>query len=70
MKKDDDPMVLFEQISGLRNRHNIASFQIGLDDQITTVLDKAPAKYSTVLTCEQQNQGDALTMAHLQETMT
>eukprot|EP00957_Ditylum_brightwellii_P107386 8194230-Ditylum_brightwellii.AAC.1 len=28
MKRDDDPTVLFEQISGLRNRHNTASFQI------------------------------------------
>eukprot|EP00957_Ditylum_brightwellii_P150624 11468391-Ditylum_brightwellii.AAC.1 len=62
-------MVLFKQISGLHNRHNTASFQIGLDNQIATVLNKAPAKYSTVLTCEQQNQGGNLTMGHLQEAM-
>eukprot|EP00957_Ditylum_brightwellii_P212310 15367177-Ditylum_brightwellii.AAC.2 len=60
---------LFEKISGLENRYNTSLFCISLDDQITTVLDKAPVEYSTVLTCEQRSKGSALTMIDLEEAM-
>eukprot|EP00957_Ditylum_brightwellii_P066161 5020720-Ditylum_brightwellii.AAC.1 len=53
MKKKDDQGILFEQISRLQNRYNTASFQVSMEEQIATVLDKAPTEYSTVLTCEQ-----------------
>eukprot|EP00957_Ditylum_brightwellii_P143435 10927600-Ditylum_brightwellii.AAC.1 len=42
MKKTEDPVKLFEQISGLENHYNTETFQISLDDQLATVLDKAP----------------------------
>eukprot|EP00957_Ditylum_brightwellii_P178097 13565570-Ditylum_brightwellii.AAC.1 len=46
-KKDENPACLFEKNNGLENRYNISSFCILLDDQITTVLDKAPVEYIT-----------------------
>eukprot|EP00957_Ditylum_brightwellii_P098621 7512704-Ditylum_brightwellii.AAC.1 len=54
MKKNDNHVVLFEQISGLQNRYNTATFQVSMEEQIMTVLDKAPTEYSTVLTCKQR----------------
>eukprot|EP00957_Ditylum_brightwellii_P151489 11536422-Ditylum_brightwellii.AAC.1 len=54
MKRKVNPVVLFEQISGLQNRYNTASFQVSMEEQIVTVLDKAPMEYGTVLACEQR----------------
>eukprot|EP00957_Ditylum_brightwellii_P022933 1730681-Ditylum_brightwellii.AAC.1 len=65
MKKRDAPGILFEQISGLQNRYTTASFQVSMEEQVATVLDKAPTEYSTVLTCEQQHKGSALSMTDL-----
>eukprot|EP00957_Ditylum_brightwellii_P001433 112010-Ditylum_brightwellii.AAC.1 len=70
MKRKDDPVVLFEQISGLQNRYNTTTFQISSEEQIATVLDKAPTEYSTVLTCKQRQKGSALSMTDLQLAMT
>eukprot|EP00957_Ditylum_brightwellii_P169697 12916186-Ditylum_brightwellii.AAC.1 len=69
MKRKDDPDMLFEQISGLQNRYNTTSFQVSMEEQIATVLDKAPAEYSTVLTCKQRTRGQSLTMNNLQSAM-
>eukprot|EP00957_Ditylum_brightwellii_P127619 9732205-Ditylum_brightwellii.AAC.1 len=70
MKKKDDTGILFEQISSLQNRYNTASFQVSMEEQIATVLVKAPTEYSIVLTCEQRQKGNALLMADLQSAMT
>eukprot|EP00957_Ditylum_brightwellii_P029809 2254800-Ditylum_brightwellii.AAC.1 len=69
MKKAENPAHLFEKISGLENRYNTSLFYISLDDQIATVLDKAPVEYSTVLTCEQRTKVSAMTMLDLEEAM-
>eukprot|EP00957_Ditylum_brightwellii_P186544 14202968-Ditylum_brightwellii.AAC.1 len=65
MKKKDDPGVLFEQISGLQNRYDTASFQVSMEEQIAIVLDKAPTEYNTVLTCEQRQKGSTLSITDL-----
>eukprot|EP00957_Ditylum_brightwellii_P058357 4424964-Ditylum_brightwellii.AAC.1 len=70
MKRKDNPVVLFDQISRLQNRYNTATFQVSMEEQIAMVLDKAPMKYSTVLTCEQRTRGQLLTINNLQSAMT
>eukprot|EP00957_Ditylum_brightwellii_P192474 14653963-Ditylum_brightwellii.AAC.1 len=70
MKRKDNPVVLFEQISRLQNRYNTTTFQVILEEQITTVLDKAPMEYSTLLACKQMQKGSALLITDLQFTMT
>eukprot|EP00957_Ditylum_brightwellii_P067807 5146976-Ditylum_brightwellii.AAC.1 len=69
MKKVENPAYLFKKISELENCYNTSLFCISLDNQITTVLTKAPVEYSTVLTCEQRSKGRALTMLDLEEAM-
>eukprot|EP00957_Ditylum_brightwellii_P090737 6910518-Ditylum_brightwellii.AAC.1 len=70
MKKDEDPVKLFEKIAALQNRFNTALYQIPLDKMIAMVLEKAPKEYGTVLTVKQRTKGSNLTMADLQEAMT
>eukprot|EP00957_Ditylum_brightwellii_P090588 6899176-Ditylum_brightwellii.AAC.1 len=42
MKKKDDPVVLFEQIIRLQNCYNTNTFQVSVEEQVATVIDKAP----------------------------
>eukprot|EP00957_Ditylum_brightwellii_P003384 256498-Ditylum_brightwellii.AAC.1 len=69
MKKTDKPACLFEKMSGLENCYNTTLFHILLDDQITTVLNKAPVEYITVSTRKQRIKGGTLAMLHLKEAM-
>eukprot|EP00957_Ditylum_brightwellii_P181400 13817978-Ditylum_brightwellii.AAC.1 len=57
MKKENDPAVIFEKINELENRYDMAIFQIAKEDMIATILEKAPSKYSAVLTCKQHAKG-------------
>jgi hypothetical protein len=55
MKKEDDPALLFEQISAIENKFNTVNYQIPKEDRIATVLEKDPREYGTVLTVEQRS---------------
>ena len=53
MKNDDDPSVLFEQISQIQNCFGTAARTIEDGDLIATALAAAPSEYHSVLTTEQ-----------------
>jgi hypothetical protein len=50
VNEEDDPALLFEQISGIENKFNTVNYQIPKTDRLATVLEKAPKEYGTVLT--------------------
>jgi hypothetical protein len=52
MKKDDEPSILFEQLSAIENRFNKPGEQIPDDDLIAAVLTVAPKEYLLILTAE------------------
>ena len=62
-------MNLFEAIIGIENKYNSATYHLPEEDKIATVLDNAPAEYSTVLTCEKHVKGYSLNTEDLQEAM-
>jgi hypothetical protein len=70
MKKGDDPAVIFEQISSIRNQFNNALITIDNDNLIAVVLDAATVEYQSVLTSEQRNKGANLTIGYLESAMT
>ena len=67
MKNDDDPSVLFEQISQIQNHFGSAAHTIKDGDLIATALAGAPSKYRSVLTTQQQILGADLTLNHLED---
>jgi hypothetical protein len=69
MKKEDDPALLFEQISAIENKFNTVNYQIPKEDRIATVLEKDPREYGTVLTVEQRSKGNNLTLEDLCDAM-
>jgi len=69
MKKTEDPANLFEALSGIENKYNTAAYQIPQTELIATVLEKAPAEYSSVITSEQRHKGDSLQMSDLSDAM-
>jgi len=69
MKKEDNPSVLFEALSGIENKYNTAAYKVPSEDLIAAVLEKAPKEYSSLLTAEMRSKGPALTREHLKEAM-
>ena len=69
MKKEDNPAVLFEALSGIENKYNTAMYKVPSEDLIAAVLEKAPKEYSSLLTAEMRSKGVALTREHLKEAM-
>jgi hypothetical protein len=70
MKKDDEPSILFEQLSTIENRFNKPGEQIPDDDLIVAVLTAAPKEYVSILTAEQRSKGTALRLTDLESAMT
>jgi hypothetical protein len=70
MKKDDEPSILFEQLSAIENQFNKPGEQIPDDVLITAVLTAAPKEYVSILTAEQQSKGTALRLTDLESAMT
>jgi hypothetical protein len=70
MKKDDEPSILFEQLSAIKNRSNEPGEQIPDDDLIAVVLTAAPTEYVSILTAEQRNNGVTLRLTDLESAMT
>lgn len=69
MKTGEDPAVLFEQISAVRNRYKTQNQQLNTEELIAVVLDAAPEKYQSVLTTTQLTKGDQRTLDDLEEAM-
>jgi hypothetical protein len=71
MKKDEEPSILFEQLSAIENRFNKPGEQIpDGDDLIAAVLTAAPKEYVSILTAEQRSKGTALPLTDLELAMT
>src|SRR5687767_15318967 len=62
MRLEDNPVSLFETLSGIKNRYQSASVKVLDEELIATVLEKDPQEYSTVLTCEQWMKGVSLAL--------
>jgi hypothetical protein len=69
MKPNDDPRVMFEQISTIKNRYTTPTQTIEKEDLITVVLDAAAKEYQAVLTCEQRARGINITLLNLEEAI-
>jgi hypothetical protein len=70
MKKGENPAVIFEQISSIKNKFRSASVTIDNNDLIAVVLDAANTEYQSVLTAEQRNGGTVLSLEDLESAMT
>jgi hypothetical protein len=53
MKKDEEPSILFKQLSAIKNRFNKPGEKIPDDDLMAAVLTAAPKEYVSILTAEQ-----------------
>jgi hypothetical protein len=69
MKKNDDPAVLFNQITSIKQMYNSSTKKIDEEDLIAVVLTKAPIEYQSLLTAEQRFKGNDLKLDDLEETM-
>lgn len=69
MKPNDDPRVIFEQISTIENRYTTATQTIETEDLIAVILDAAAKDYQAVLTCEQRVRGQSVTLLDLETAM-
>jgi hypothetical protein len=69
MKPNDDPRVIFEQISTIEDRYTTATQTIEREDLIAVVLDAAAKDYQAVLTCEQRVRGQSATLLDLETAM-
>ena len=69
MKKKEDPKTLFEQLATIQNWYNNGSRKIAKSQLIAVALKAAPDDYASVLTSEQEKQGDNLELSHLRAVM-
>jgi hypothetical protein len=69
MKANDDPRILFDQLASIQSAYNDATRKIDPDDLSAMVLEKAPDGYKSLLTVEQRNKGNNLTLDDLRSCM-
>lgn len=69
MKKCEDPKTLFDQVATIQNWYNTDSRQVDSDQLIAIVVKAAPDEYASVLTSEQQKQGNSLQLSNLRIVM-
>jgi hypothetical protein len=70
MKKNEDPTVMFEQISRIKNKYNMTTTKkIEEEDLIAVVMDASSIEYQTILTTEQRHQGINLKLSDFESAM-
>lgn len=69
MKRNDNPEVLFEQLSRIKNQFVSATVKLSEADQIAVVLGKAPKEYKSVLTNLQVVLRSGLTLEDMSTAM-
>ena len=69
MKNDDDPKVIFEQISTIRNHYAGSGVVVEEEDLMASEMEKAPERYTSVLAVEERVRGNTLTLTHLEQVM-
>ena len=67
LKEYEDPKILFERIATIENEYRSTSSSLSNEDMITTVLEKAPGKYASILAMTQAANPTNLTLDDLQE---
>jgi hypothetical protein len=69
MKKGQDPALIFEQTSAIKNQCNASSRLVAQDDLFDVVIDTAPRECQAVLANEQLRLGSTLDIEHLEKAM-
>ena len=69
MKNDDDPKVIFEQISIIRNHYAGSGVVVEEEDLMDSIMEKAPERYASVLAVEERVRGNTLTRTRLEQAM-
>lgn len=69
MKTTEDPSVLFEQVSAIRNRYDTAAHQIDEEELIAVIMGAAPKEFISVITSEQRARGNQMTLDDLEAVM-
>ena len=67
MKRYEDPETLFTQMSAIEQRYKV---DMDLEEKLGVILDRFPKEYLAVLTAEQRQKDDDLTIEDLEEAMT
>jgi hypothetical protein len=69
IKKGQDPELIFEQISAIKNQYNTSTSTVSKEDLIAVIIDAAPQEHQAVLTNEQLRLGTGVTVEHLEKAM-
>ena len=69
MKNGDDPNVIFDQISTLRNHYAGSGLVVEDKDLMVSVMGKAPERYTSIISVEKRVRGNTLTLTHLDQGM-
>ena len=69
MKNDDNPSVLFKQISQIQNQFGMVAHTIEDRDFIPAATAAVPNKYQCIVAAEQQIRGGELMLNHLEDAM-
>ena len=69
MKNDDDPSILFEQISQIQNRFGMGTHTIEDGDLIAAAIVAVPNECRSIVAAEQRIRRGELTSNHLEDAM-
>jgi hypothetical protein len=69
MRDSEDPSIIFEQVSAIRNRYDTVTHQIDEEELIAAVLGAAPKEYTSVITSEQRAKGNQMSLEDLEIVM-
>jgi hypothetical protein len=69
MRHSEDPSILFEQVSAIRNRHDTVTHQIDEEELIAVAMGPAPKEHILVIASEQPAKGNQMTLEDLKIMM-
>ena len=69
MKKDKNPLTLFEQLSAIENQHRMPGMKVDEEEKIAIVIDAAPHEYQALISSKRSNKGGSLTLMDLKVVM-
>jgi hypothetical protein len=69
MRRGSNPPMLFEMLASIEDQYLVPGMKLDEADLIAVVLDVAPDKYQSILTAEQSNKGNQLTLMDLEIIM-
>jgi hypothetical protein len=69
MRDSEDPSIIFEQVSVMRNRNDTVTHQIDEEELIAVVMGAAPKEYVSVITSELRAKGNQMSLEDLEIVM-